>query len=139
MAYLPLSIRLHDGLQDTCGWESSAVSGASHVVQMIEDAYLAAETFGDSFLLLDRYFLSVPALQRLQELTGKGTARMEIVTKAKRNCTAFEKPFTRKTGRERPSKKRQSHSSERTVSFHKNISYVLYATLYSNSCNIFFQ
>ncbi len=35
MACVPLSLRLHDGLQDTCGRESSAVSGASHVVQMV--------------------------------------------------------------------------------------------------------
>ena len=105
MACIPLSIRLHDGLQDICGWESSAVSGASHVVQMVEDAYLAAKTFGDSILLLDRYFLSVPALQRLRELTGRETVHMEIVTKAKRNCTAFEKPAARKSGRGRPPKK----------------------------------
>lgn len=105
MACIPLSIRLHDGLQDICGWECSAVSGVSHVVQMVEDAYLAAKTFGSSILLLDRYFLSVPALQRLQELTDGETVRMEIVTKAKRNCTAFEKPVFRKSGRGRPPKK----------------------------------
>ena len=34
---------------------------------MIEDAYLDAKTFGNSLLLLDRYFLSVPALIRLNE------------------------------------------------------------------------
>ena len=100
MACVPLSIRLHDGLQDTRGWESSTISCASHVVQMVEDAYLAAETFGNSILLPDRYFLSVPALKRLQELTVGKTVPMEIVTKAKRNCTAFEKP-----GRGRPPKK----------------------------------
>lgn len=105
MACIPLSIRLHDGLQGTFGWESSTVSGASHVVQMVEDAYLAAKTFGSSILLLDRYFLSVPALQRLQELVGRESVHMEIVTKAKHNCTAFEKPAFRKSGRGRPPKK----------------------------------
>ena len=108
MSCVPLSIRLHDGLQDTFGWETSSVSGASHVIQMVEDAYLAAETFGNSILLLDRYFLSVPALQKLQELTGKKTVHMEIVTKAKRNCTAFEKPSSRKPGRGRPPRKGKS-------------------------------
>ena len=105
MACVPLSIRLHDGLQDTFGWEASTVSCASHVVQMVEDAYLAAKTFGNSILLLDRYFLSVPALKRLQELTSEETVHMEIVTKAKCNCTAFEKPAPRKSGRGRPPKK----------------------------------
>ena len=96
MSCVPLNIRLHDGLQDTCGWESSTVSGASHVVQMVEDAYRAAEAFGNCILLLERYGRSVPALKRLQELTGGETVRMEIVTKAKCNCTAFEKPALRK-------------------------------------------
>ncbi len=35
---------------------------AFHVVQMVENAYLTAKTFENSILLLDRYFLSVPAL-----------------------------------------------------------------------------
>ena len=105
MACILLSIRPHDGLQDTFGWEASTVSDATHVVQMVEDAYLAAKTFGNSILLLDRYFLSVPALKRLQELTSEETVHMEIVTKAKCNCTAFEKPASRKSGRGRPPKK----------------------------------
>lgn len=37
------------------------------IIQMIEDAYLDAKTFGNSLLLLERYFLSVPALIRLNE------------------------------------------------------------------------
>ena len=105
MACIPLSIRLHDGLQDTFGWEASTVSCASHVVQMVEDAYPAAGTFGNSILLLDRYFLSVPALKKLQELTRGEKVHMEIVTKAKCNCTAFENPSPRKSGRGRPPKK----------------------------------
>ena len=105
MACIPLSIRLHDGLQDTFGWEASTVSCASHVVQMVEDAYLAAKTSGNSILLPDRYFLSVPALKRLQELTSEETVHMEIVTKAKCSCTAFEKPSLQKSGRGRPPKK----------------------------------
>lgn len=104
-ACIPLSIRLHDGLQPLSQWKGAAVSCASHVVQMVEDAYKAAETFGDSLLLLDRYFLSVPALQKLASLNQEGAVRMEIVTKAKRSCTAFEKPAPRKAGRGRPPKK----------------------------------
>jgi len=61
-ACIPLSIRLHDGLQAARKWEGACVSDASHVVQMVEDAYQAALTFGDCLLLLDRYFLTVPAL-----------------------------------------------------------------------------
>ena len=104
-ACIPLSIRLHDGLQAAKGWKGASVSSASHVVRMVEDAYHAACTFGNSLLLLDRYFLTVPALQKLNTLNSGGDVRMEIVTKAKRSCVAFEKPGPRKPGRGRPPKK----------------------------------
>ncbi|RKI35802.1 transposase [bacterium D16-51] len=104
-ACIPLSIRLHDGLQAARTWKGASVSAASHVVQMVEDAYQAALTFGDSLLLLDRYFLTVPALEKLKSLNSSGNVRMEIVTKAKKSCTAFHKPGPRKPGRGRPAKK----------------------------------
>lgn len=59
---------------------------------MVENAYQAALTFRDSLLLLDRYFLTVPVLEKLGVLNGSGDVRMEIVTKAKKSCTAYEKP-----------------------------------------------
>lgn len=93
---IPLSIRLHDGLQPASGWKGTAISCASHVVQMIEDAYKAAETFGSFLPLLDRYFLSVPTLERLAALNKEGAVYMEAVTKAKRFCSAFEKPGSKK-------------------------------------------
>lgn len=70
---IPLSIRLHDGLQAAKDWKDSPVSGASHVVQMVEDACSAACTFGNALLLLNRYFLSVPALAKtpLQQLSAR--------------------------------------------------------------------
>ncbi len=64
----------------------------------------AAKTFGDSLLLLDRYFLSVPALTRLAEFNASGSTRLEIVTKAKKNCVSFKLPM-KKAGRGRPPKK----------------------------------
>ena len=109
LACIPLSIRLHDGLQELCNWDTSCISNASHVVQMVEDAYQAAKVFGDSLLLLDRYFLSVPALTRLQELTLEESVHMEIVTKAKRNCIAYEKPASENPeGEDLPRKERPS-------------------------------
>ncbi len=104
-ACIPLSIRLHDGLQAASSWKNASVSCASHVIQMVENAWQAAGVFGNSLLLLDRYFLTVPALQKLAALNQEGPARMEIVTKAKRSCTAFEKPEPKKPGRGRPPKK----------------------------------
>jgi len=99
---LPLSIRLHDGLQFLDTWRGGSVK--THVVQMVEDAYEAARTFGNSLLLLDRYFLSVPALTRLAERNASGSVRLEIITKAKHNCVAYKQP-ERKSGRGRPAKK----------------------------------
>jgi len=101
---LPLSIRLHDGLQFLTVWNRSDDHAKTHTIQMVENAYEAAKTFGSSLLLLDRYFLSVPALTRLSELNASDSARLEIVTRAKQNCVAF-KPPVRKAGRGRPPKK----------------------------------
>lgn len=103
-ACIPLSIRLHDGLQAAKERKGASVSSASHVVQMVEDAYHAALAFGDSLLLLDRYFLTVPAFKKLKALNSDGEVRMEIVTKAQKSCTAYEKPGPRKPGRGRPRK-----------------------------------
>lgn len=72
---------------------------------MAENAFHAARTFGESILLLDRYFLSVPALKKLAELNCASTVRMELVTKAKKSCCAYEKPAARRPGPGRPPKK----------------------------------
>ena len=104
-ACIPLSIRLHDGLQAATEWKGAAVSNASHVVQVVEDAYQAVLVLGNSLLLLDRYFLTIPALEKLKALNSSGDVHMEIVTKAKKSCTAYEKPGPRKPGRGRPPKK----------------------------------
>ena len=104
-ACIPLSIRLHDGLQAAREWKDAAVSSSSHVIQMVEDAYQAALTFWDSLLLLDRYFLTVPALERLQSLNSSGDIRMEIVTKAKSPAVAYESQALGKSRRGRPPRK----------------------------------
>ena len=71
----------------------------------VEDACHAASAFGDSLLLPDRYFLTVPALEKLKALNDSGSVRMEIVTKAKKSCTAYQKPGPCKPGRGRPPEK----------------------------------
>lgn len=105
LAYAPLSIRIQDGLQAACEWKGASVSLASDVLRMVEDAYRAAQTFGGCLLLLDQYFLTVPALQTLGALNRSGAVRLEIVTKAKKSYTAYERPAPRKPGRGRPPKK----------------------------------
>ncbi len=102
---IPLRFNIQDGLQQTSEWAGSASSLSSHVVQMVENGFHAAQTFGNSILLLDRYFLSVPALKKLAELNCGSAVRMELVTKAKKSCCAYEKPVTRRPGPGRPPKK----------------------------------
>lgn len=103
---LPLKINIQDGLQAAAAWEGSGISGESHVVQMIRNGYETAKVMGRSIFLLDRYFLTVPALKVLQSLNASGDGTLlDIVSKAKRNCTAYEKPPERKPGkRGRPPK-----------------------------------
>lgn len=103
---IPLFINLQDGLQTILAWEQERPP--SHVVQMIENGYDAARVFGKSLLLLDRYFLSVPALNKLAECMESGTALLHLITKAKKSCVAYEHPPAKKAGRGRPPKKGQS-------------------------------
>ena len=75
---------------------------------MIENGFATAKQFGPSFLVLDRYFLTVPALKRLGELNAGRECEpnlVEIITKAKRNCRAYEEPPETGKKRGRPRKK----------------------------------
>ncbi|WP_234541851.1 transposase [Paenibacillus pseudetheri] len=107
---LPLFMNLQDGIQTILGWKQTDAEPErpSHVVQMIEQGFEAAKGFGQALLLLDRYFLSVPALQRLQACHSGSEARMHLVTKAKSNVVAYERPPAKKPGRGRPPKKGES-------------------------------
>ncbi|WP_410511969.1 transposase [Paenibacillus sp. BR2-3] len=104
---LPLFMNLQDGVQTILGWKKAdnEPEPPSHVVQMIEQGFEAAKGFGQALLLLDRYFLSVPALKRLQACHLASEARMHLVTKAKSNVVAYERPAAKKPGRGRPAKK----------------------------------
>lgn len=89
---VPISMDIHLGLADTAKWDDSlAHRGISHVVRMVENAHEAAQILGKSLLVLDRYFLTVPALVRLDELNAQ-SGLLVMITRAKNNCTAFEKP-----------------------------------------------
>ncbi|MBD2843914.1 transposase [Paenibacillus sp. IB182496] len=102
---LPLFMNLQDGVKTIFGWDASSEERQdSHVVQMIDQAFAAAHSLGPALLLLDRYFLSIPALQRLNEGNDTGESNMHMVTKAKMNVVAYEQPV-RKSGRGRPPKK----------------------------------
>ena len=97
---LPLQMSIQEGLSDAAGWEGSHISPCTHVIQMIENAFETAKVLGSSFLVLDRYFLTSPAIKKLNELNeAYGKRLVEIVTKAKRNCIAYEKPGPSEPGK----------------------------------------
>lgn len=75
---------------------------------MIEQGFEAAKGFGQALLLLDLYFLLVPALQRLEACHSSSEARMHLVTKTKSNVMAYERPPAKKPGRGCPPKKGKS-------------------------------
>lgn len=102
---LPLSMRLHDGVQAAAEWAGSGIPSGTHVVRMIEDGFEAAKVPGRAILLLDRYFLSVPALEKLNQLNQNHSAKMALITKAKANCVAYEEPVKEEGRRGRPRKK----------------------------------
>ena len=91
---IPLKINLQEGLRHASEWAGSEISGESHVTQMVEASFEAAKVIGKSYLLLDRYFLTRSALDKLDELnadytTEDGFRLVEIITKAKKNCVAY--------------------------------------------------
>lgn len=104
---LPLSMQLQAGIKTIFGWASSSPERQdSHVVQLIDQAFMAAEACGrHAYLVLDRYFLSVPALERLAQWNQSESSHIHIVTKAKSNVTAYERPAARTGRRGRPPKK----------------------------------
>ena len=59
---------------------------------MIQNGFSITKTMGEkAIILLDRYFLSVPALETLNKLNVQGDSSLQIVTKAKKSCIAYEK------------------------------------------------
>lgn len=88
----PLSLRIHDGINAIRSWQDDKKETGSHVVELIKDGFKASEVFGESLLLLDRYYLSTPALKILNALNKNKNQLMHIITNAKKSCTAYTKP-----------------------------------------------
>ena len=99
---VPLAMRLRDGVKTIFEWDEPEERQDSHVVESIKLSYQTAVHFTKAVLLMDRLYLTVPALRTLDELNGNGQV-MQIVTTAKRNCTAYQEPGARtgKPGRPR--------------------------------------
>ena len=105
MFCLPLDMDIQDGLADVSSWDKAGRDASSHVLQMVRNGYSAAAAFGSSYLLLDRYFLAVPALAELDRLNQQ-VPLLDIITRAKASCVAYGLPPTSPSPRRgRPRKK----------------------------------
>ena len=106
---LPLFVNLQDGVKVFHDWENANERTdehqGTHVVQMIKQAAIASAEFGKSLILMDRYFLTIPALEQWKIANQDLLETMHIVTKAKSNAVAYEYPPAQKQGRGRPRKK----------------------------------
>lgn len=102
---IPLFITLQDGVKPIFEWTKDVERLESQVVQMIQNAFKISKITGPAILLLDRYYLSVPALQTLSKLNEELGQQLHIVTKAKRSCVAYLYPPKPSKGRGRPRKK----------------------------------
>ena len=104
---LPLLMLLHDGLRPAADWDEANVSSDSHVVQTAKEVCMAAGSLGEScYVLLDRYFLSLPFLREIMEWNAKCQQKVWIITRAKWNAAAYEKAPVKPDGqRGRPRKK----------------------------------
>jgi hypothetical protein len=110
---VPLSIKIHDGDHHILRWDAEAEEkpepiNESHVVRIIRDASQCAKRLGKSILLLDAYYLSVPALLALSaEAKAAGRELLSIVARVKKNAVAYRAPV-RKPGKGRPPLKGES-------------------------------
>jgi len=101
---IPLALILHDGVKTIFGWGKTEERQCSHVVETIKLALKTAVHFGKSILLLDRLYLTVPALRTLDSLNA-GDQIMHLVTKAKSNCVVYHVPQNTPGKRGRPRKR----------------------------------
>ena len=123
---LPLKLNLQDGLKPVASWPEAndvvEISARSHVDQMIEAGFEVSEILGKVFFLLDRYFLSRSALELLNEKNSRcydGENQVEIITKAKSNCTAYRHPHRKKGSKGRPPQKGSTVKISQLFSQHR--------------------
>lgn len=90
---IALSASVQDGVSKIREFADPTVLSVSHVVQVITQAGKIVTQIGPSLILLDRYFLSVPALKKAMEFVDEwGNPLLQIVTKAKKSAVAYAMP-----------------------------------------------
>ena len=60
---------------------------------MIRNSHSLCQSFGQScYCVLDRYFLTVLAFHELLQLNGSSVHKLDLITRAKNNCVAYDFP-----------------------------------------------
>jgi len=100
---VPVSMTIQDGNEVVGNWNNDKLANESHVERMIHEASDIANTIDEKcLLLLDRYFLSVPALKMWNNEEKRTNKKLlTLITRAKTSAKAFEKP-EKSSGRGRP-------------------------------------
>lgn len=106
---VPLEVSLQDGMRAAAGWDGADLLGIldeTHPVQSVRCAFRAARNLRHAcWLTMDRYFMCAPVLSLLAELNaeaeadGLGTGLVQLVTKARSGCAAWEEPPAREPGK----------------------------------------
>ena len=111
---LPISMRIHDGCKPILQWTKSEYAEDSHVTRLVREACKVASILKkEAFLIMDRYFLSVPALKTLAEEAIKtGATYITLITLAKGSPAAYEQPKPRKGPGRRAKKGKKVHPRE---------------------------
>lgn len=90
---IPLLMTIQDGVKHILSRKNPNERQGSHAVQVIEDVCRAVSIMGKMVLLLDRYFLTESALKKIKQWNDDNPNNLiKLVTKAKSNVTAYEKP-----------------------------------------------
>ena len=102
----PISMTIQDGNRPILEWMGSEYANDSHVTCLVRQGCKAATKMAKQcYLLMDRYFLTVPALTAMVEEAEKaGGNFVTLITRAKSDCVAYKKPG-KYLGRGRPRKK----------------------------------
>jgi hypothetical protein len=88
---------LQDGNETILKWNESEYQGQSHVKRLVGEACRIAQSLNETcLLLLDRYFLTKPAIEAIKEAAEKsgGIWPVILITRPKDNYTAWFIPDT---------------------------------------------
>ena len=101
---LPLFAALHDGDKEIRRWQDEKYEPASHIVQMIRDAFFVIEEFGKAIMLVDAFYFTTGALKELKNQISQTKRELILVMRARQSTVAYELPSPQK-GKGRPRKK----------------------------------